>query len=152
MENEPLVTTSNRTELKINQGRNDETRHSKKLENGDMPALKLNYARQTHTHQMAVGHNASPNSIPEILTERILTQSNPLPQQFTEFQKLATNISPDNTFPMANQRKHIHNSDSGNPINRLAEAIADFCITKMTPKMVSDNNKHKVFRWQKQKI
>ena len=50
MENVPLLTASSRTDLIINQDRNDETRNSKNSEDGDFPAVNFNYDRKTQTH------------------------------------------------------------------------------------------------------
>ena len=45
----PLMAASSRTDLNINQDLNDETLDSENFEDGNFPALKTNYARQTHT-------------------------------------------------------------------------------------------------------
>ena len=72
---------------------------------------------------MVTGHNAPQNSFLDFLIGRP-TQNNALPQQFARIQIMPTHISPDNTLPMVEQTSQRQNSDSGNPMSRLAEAIA----------------------------
>ena len=46
----PLVTASGRTDLNINQDRNDETRNSENFGDGNFPALRPDLEKETHTH------------------------------------------------------------------------------------------------------
>ena len=73
---------------------------------------------------MVTGRNAPQSGNPGYLTGQTQTRNDPLPQQLTQPQDMATLISPDNTFPMVKHSPQKQNSDSGNPINRLAEATA----------------------------
>ena len=49
-ENTPLMSASNRVDLNIDQGRNDEGRTVEIFEDGDLPALRPNYDRIAHAH------------------------------------------------------------------------------------------------------
>ena len=73
---------------------------------------------------MVTGHNAPHNSAPEYLTGRIQTQNDLVEQTFTQPQNLTTHFSPDNTLSIVEQIPQKQNSESGNPINKHAEAIA----------------------------
>ena len=48
--NTPLMTTSSRAGLNVDQGKNNETRKYKNFMDGVLPALRSNSDRQTHTH------------------------------------------------------------------------------------------------------
>ena len=123
-ENTPLMSASRRSHLNIEQERYGETRNARKFKGGKFPALRHNYNRQPHALNMVTGHNALQNSILEFLIGRIVIENSPWPQQFTQPQKFATPISRDSTLPLVEQTPQRQNSDSGNPFNRLAEAIA----------------------------
>ena len=43
------MTVSSRTDLNINQNRNDETHKIENFDNGDFTTLRFNYDRQTHS-------------------------------------------------------------------------------------------------------
>ena len=81
------------------------------------------------------------------------TQNNPLRQQFTQPQNLATHIQSDYTEQQPPQR---HSSDSGNPTNRHAEAIVGLACQQKSLTVVSfiqaNNNKHTDLRTQNKKI
>ena len=129
--NTPLMSASSRLDLNIDQDRINETRGIQNFELRDFPALKPNRGRRAHFHHMVKGHNAPQKRIPEFLTGRP-AQNNPLPQQLTQRQIMATHISPDNTLPLVEQTQQRQNSDSGNPINRLAVAIAGIASRQRT--------------------
>ena len=99
------------------------------FEDGEFRALKPNYDRRAQTHHIVTGQNVPQNCIPEFLTGRP-NQNKPLIQQFTQPQNMATHISPDNKLTIVEQTPQIRKSDSGNPVNRLAETIADIVSEK----------------------
>ena len=49
-----LMSASSRLDWNTNQDRNDETRYEENFEDGDFPALRPNFDRQTHTHHTNV--------------------------------------------------------------------------------------------------
>ena len=112
-----------RLDLDIELIRNGATRNDVDFEDGYFPALKHNYDRRKHAHHMVTGQSAPHNSVPEYLTGRIQIQNNPMPQEFTQPQKTTTHFSPNNTLPIVEQTPQKQNSESGNPINKLVEAI-----------------------------
>ena len=73
---------------------------------------------------MVTGNNAPQNRVFQFLERRGVAKNNPLPQYFTQLQDVATYISPSNTFRLIKLTPLRHNSDSCNPINRLAYATA----------------------------
>ena len=121
--NTPLVSASSRLNLNTNQVRNDETLNKENFEDGDSLELRPNCDRRAEADHMVTGHNVPHNSNPEYLTGQIQTRNDPLPQQLTKPQNMASLFSRDNTFPMGKHSPQKQNSDSGNPINKLAEAI-----------------------------
>ena len=118
------MSTSSPLDLNIYRNRIDETRIAESFEDDDFPALGPSFDWRGPTHHMVTGLNASHNSVPEYLKGRLQTQNDPLSQHFTKPQNMAITISPDNTLPIVGQTQQRQNSDSGNPIDRLAEAIA----------------------------
>ena len=54
IENNPLMSTSNRLYLNADQDRDDETRNVKNFEDGDFAALRPNYDRRAHAHHNGV--------------------------------------------------------------------------------------------------
>ena len=77
-----------------------------------------------HTHHMLTRQNALHNSVPEYLTYRIQAHNNLLSEQFTQPQNMTTHKSADNTLSMVEHTPQRQRSDSGNPFNKFAEAIA----------------------------
>ena len=96
----PLMSVYSRLDLNTTENRIVETSNEEDFEDGHFPASRPSYDRRIHTHHMVTGHKAPHNSIPEYLTGRIQTQYDPLSQEFTQPQNMATHISPDNTLPM----------------------------------------------------
>ena len=149
------MSASSRIDLHVSQDKNDKTRNVENFQDGNFPALRPNYDRH-----MVTGHNTPQNGIPEFLTGRIPTQKNPLQQQLTQARNLAKHIPPNNTLPMVEQTPQTQNSDSSNPLNRLAEAIAAIasqqrpqtssaffkCATMNTLIFDSKNEKFEVFK------
>ena len=87
---------------------------------GDCLALKENCDGQAYAHHMVTGNDAPQTLVPDLLQGRSSTQNNPLPEQITQPQNLATHFSPNSTFAMVELTPLRQNSDSDNPINRLA--------------------------------
>ena len=115
-----LKSVLSRLHLNIDQDRINKTREIEISEDGDFLALKANYDGQAYAHHMLTGNNAPQNCVPEFLKGRDLTHNNPLPEQNTQPQNLTTHFSPNSTFPMVELTPLRQNSDSDNPINRLA--------------------------------
>ena len=122
--NTPLKSDSRRLDPNIDKNRNDETSDLKNLEESNFPAFRPKYDRTARAHHMLAGHSAPQNSIPAFFAG-CPTQNKPLPLQFTQPQSKATHISRNNSLPMVEQTRQRQNSNSGNHINTLAEAIAD---------------------------
>ena len=57
-ENSPLISAAIRLALNFDQDRRDWTRDIESFEDGDFPALGLNFERRTQTHRMVTGLNA----------------------------------------------------------------------------------------------
>ena len=57
----PLMRASSRTDLNINNNKNDETRNSENIEDGDFPALKSKYDQRKHTHHKYCCNNRNQN-------------------------------------------------------------------------------------------
>ena len=130
----------------------DETSGVQNCEDGDFPALNPVYDQRALTHHMMTGHNATENNIPDFVTGRP-TQNHPLPEQFTQPQNMATHMWPNNTLPMVAQAPDRQISDSGNPINRHAEAITGIASQQRLPNVISiieanNNDEHTNFWWQ----
>ena len=85
---------------------------------------------------MVTGHNAPHNSVLEYLKGRTQKPNNPLSQQFTQPQNLTTHIPPEKTLPMAERTPQRQSSDSSNPINKFAEAIAAI-VSQQRPQTLS---------------
>ena len=81
---------------------------------------------------MVTGHNAPHNSVPEYLTVRIQTQSNPLPPQFNQPQNITTHISSNKTLPMVERTPQRQNLDSSKTINELVEAVPGIASQQQT--------------------
>ena len=110
--------------LNVNQDRNDDTRNVENFEDGDFPALRPNSHRRAHALHTVTGHYSSQNSVPYFLTRRIpTTQNNPLQQNFTQPQNMATDISPHNTLPVDKKTPQRQKSGSSNRNNRPDVAI-----------------------------
>ena len=52
----PLMSASSRIDLNVHQDRNDETRNVENFEDGNFPALRLNYDRRAHNHHSQENH------------------------------------------------------------------------------------------------
>ena len=120
-----LISACGWIDLNVDLNRNDEKTNGKennveKFEVDDFPAVKPYYDRNGHAHQTVTGHTAPQNRILELLAGRIQTQDNPLPQQITRSQNLATHISLDNILLVVEQTPQGQKSDSDNSISRLA--------------------------------
>ena len=55
MEDTQFMTTSSRTYSNIIHGSSDATQNNETIDDGDSPALKSFYFRQTHTHNKHIG-------------------------------------------------------------------------------------------------
>ena len=106
--------------LNTDHDRINKSRDIEIYKDGDFLAPKANDDGQAYAHHMLTGNNAPQNRVPEFLKGRGLTHNNPLPEQNTQPQNLTTHFSPISTFPMIELTPLRQNSDSDNPINRLA--------------------------------
>ena len=64
--NTPVMLTFSRLDLNTNQDRIDESGNEENFEDGDFPALELNYDRRAQAHHVMTGHSAPHNSFPRI--------------------------------------------------------------------------------------
>ena len=70
----------------------------KTFKDGNISALKLNFAQQLHTHDMATGHNAPTKFYRCVSHGTNCVLNKDMPQQFTQLQYLATSILTDNNL------------------------------------------------------
>ena len=117
-------------DINKNQNGNDETRNEVNFEDSDFPAIRSNYDRRVQAHHLVTGHNAPHNRVPVYLTIWIQDQIDPLSRRFNQLQKMATNISTDNTWPMVEKRPLRQNSDSHNRIITPAEPISSIASSQ----------------------
>ena len=99
----------------------DETRQNIPDEVSELSVPETRFDRQAHTHHMVTGQVVQTNQIPEFLTGRILTPSNPPSHQH---QNLSTQASQDNNLPVVEQTPRTQNLDANTSINRLIDASA----------------------------
>ena len=69
------MSASSRVDLNLDQDVSDETRNFENFGDGEFPAMKPIYGRQTHTHHMLTGRNAPQNSNLEFFRGEIPTQN-----------------------------------------------------------------------------
>ena len=89
-----------RLHLNTDQDRVNKSRDIEISKDGDFLALKTNCDGQACAHHMVTGNDAPQTLVPEFLQGRSSTQNNPLPEQNTQPQNLATHFSPNSTFSM----------------------------------------------------
>ena len=95
-----LKSVLSRLHLNIDQDRSNKSRDIEISKDGDFLALKANCDGQAYAHHMVTENDAPQTLVPEFLQGRSSTQNNPLPEQNTQPQNLATHFSPNSTFPM----------------------------------------------------
>ena len=100
---------------------NDETLHENPDEVSELSVPETHFDRQAHTHHKVTGQTAKTNQIPEFLTGRILTPSNPPSHQY---QNMSKQVKQDNNLPMVEQTSRNQNSNANKSINRIVDAIA----------------------------